>query len=434
MFISTLYGPERHNVPVMQRFGPINSAHGHRRLNVLFSRAKSRIVTYTSMDPGDIKVDEKKAKGVRMFRAWLEYSGSGQLPENHIPKGSTDSPFEDHVIRVIESLGFEAVPQVGVAGFRIDIGVRHPDWPYGFVLGVECDGATYHSSCSARDRDRLREEVLRSRGWKLHRIWSTDWFSNASGERARLKRVIEQQIEMLLESRVEKAIDLPSIELVEVPIADNRSRPETSNSSLLQDNPLNNGIEGAPSLNPINWQHCIASEASSVRTVSVGDKVRLRKLDETGEEMMVTLSSVRNSPEDGLISLATPLGEAILDAEEGEEIEYQVGAYIRKVKVVSFATESAAEILKADGGSWKGKSVELPHGTEIRMEYGGIWHEGRIENGYWLVNGERATAPSAAASVVADGTFRNGWHDWQVKRPGDSGFRLLDTLISPEDS
>lgn len=74
--------------------------------------------------------------------------------------------------------GCEVVPQVGVAGFRIDLGVRHPDWPYGYILGVECDGAAYHSSKSSRDRDRLRQEVLEGLGWRLHRIWSTDWFRN----------------------------------------------------------------------------------------------------------------------------------------------------------------------------------------------------------------------------------------------------------------
>jgi very-short-patch-repair endonuclease len=75
-------------------------------------------------------------------------------------------------------MGYEAVPQVGVAGYFIDIGVRHAEWQYGFVLGVECDGVTYHSAKSARDRDRLRQENLERLGWRLHRIWSTDWFNS----------------------------------------------------------------------------------------------------------------------------------------------------------------------------------------------------------------------------------------------------------------
>lgn len=343
MFISTLYGPERPDGPVMQRFGPINSAHGHRRLNVLFTRAKSRIVTFTSMKPSDIKVDDNKAKGVRMFRAWLEYSGSGLLPENTSVGGSTDSPFEDHVIRVIESLGYEAVPQVGIAGFRIDIGIRHPDWPYGFALGVECDGATYHSSRSARDRDRLREEVLRSRGWKLHRIWSTDWFSNASGERERLKAVIDQHVQELLKSRAEH-LKIQVSDANEASTTGEQHMPFVEVEPSTAQSELFNGDftrgRSAPNEEPASTDSSVRaiSETRHVRTVSVGDKVRLRKLDESGSEMMVTLSKNQNSPESGLIGLSTPLGEAIIDAEEGEVVEYQVGSYIRKVEIISFVS------------------------------------------------------------------------------------------------
>ncbi|WP_168217296.1 DUF4011 domain-containing protein [Paracoccus liaowanqingii] len=160
MFISTLYGPETVGGKTHQRFGPINSAHGHRRLNVLFTRAKRKIVTFTSLKPSDILVDEGKNKGVKMFRAWLEYCLTGSVPDTRPAGGATESPFEDFVVECIKQLGYEAVPQVGVAGYRIDIGVRHPDYPYGYILGVECDGAAYHSSRSSRDRDRLRQEVL----------------------------------------------------------------------------------------------------------------------------------------------------------------------------------------------------------------------------------------------------------------------------------
>ena len=90
-------------------------------------------------------------------------------------------------------MGVIAVPQVGVAGYFIDLGVRLES-EGDFILGIECDGATYHSSKSARDRDRLREEVIRSRGWKLHRIWSTDWFLNQRHEEIRLEKAIRDAI------------------------------------------------------------------------------------------------------------------------------------------------------------------------------------------------------------------------------------------------
>jgi very-short-patch-repair endonuclease/RecA/RadA recombinase len=186
IMISTLYGPEAETGKVYQRFGPVNSVHGHRRLNVLFSRAKEKIVTYSSMKPTDIQT-EGKAHGVAMLRAWLEFSHTGKMHEIATNRRSTDSPFEDFVIAQIEAAGFEAVPQVGASGYRIDIGVRHPDWEYGYILAVECDGAPYHSSKSSRDRDRLRQQVLEGLGWKFHRIWSTDWFRDPRRQIERLR-------------------------------------------------------------------------------------------------------------------------------------------------------------------------------------------------------------------------------------------------------
>jgi len=95
---------------------------------------------------------------------------------------------------VLRDLEFVAVPQVGQAGYRIDIGVRHPELPGRFVLGVECDGAAYHSSKVARDRDRLRQGVLEGLGWRLHRIWGPAWYRNRAGETARLKAAVDAAV------------------------------------------------------------------------------------------------------------------------------------------------------------------------------------------------------------------------------------------------
>lgn len=194
IMISTLYGPDAETKKVYQRFGPVNSVHGHRRLNVLFSRAKEKIVTYSSMKPTDIQA-EGKAYGVAMLRAWLEFSRTGQLTDVQTGRPEADSPFEDFVISQIEAAGYEAVPQVGASGYRIDIGVRHPDWPYGFVLAVECDGAPYHTSRSSRDRDRLRQQVLEGLGWHFHRIWSTDWFRDPRRQVEKLREALDAALE-----------------------------------------------------------------------------------------------------------------------------------------------------------------------------------------------------------------------------------------------
>ncbi|HWU43809.1 MAG TPA: AAA domain-containing protein, partial [Bdellovibrio sp.] len=173
IFIGTVYGPERVGEPVMQRFGPINGVAGKRRLNVLFSRAKQQIITFTSMKPQDVLADESKP-GPYMLKKWLEFtSNQGNFSIGEATHRLPDSDFEECVIAVVEQLGCIAVPQVGVSGYFIDIGVKHPKWENDFLFGIECDGASYHSSKSARDRDRLRQEVLESKGWKLHRIWST---------------------------------------------------------------------------------------------------------------------------------------------------------------------------------------------------------------------------------------------------------------------
>jgi hypothetical protein len=91
----------------------------------------------------------------------------------------------------LRQAGYEAVPQVGVDGFRIDIGVRHPGWPNGFLAGIECDGATYHSGVTVRDRDRLRQEILEDLGWRLYRVWSTDWFTNQDREMRKMLAWLE---------------------------------------------------------------------------------------------------------------------------------------------------------------------------------------------------------------------------------------------------
>ncbi|MEM9914019.1 MAG: DUF4011 domain-containing protein [Planctomycetota bacterium] len=193
MLISYTYGPDEASGKVMQRFGPINGKQGWRRLNVLVTRAKERVEVFSSMNPHDIKPTDRSSLGVEAMREYLEYAHTGMVPDRGlITDRSPDSPFELAVGGVIRELGYQWVPQVGVAGYFIDIGVCSPGYQHDFMLGIECDGATYHSSRSARDRDRLREDVILSRGWYLHRIWSTDWFLNYDDEVRRLKQALEQ--------------------------------------------------------------------------------------------------------------------------------------------------------------------------------------------------------------------------------------------------
>ncbi|MGZ9709437.1 DUF4011 domain-containing protein [Glaciimonas sp. GNP009] len=186
-------------------FGPLNKEGGHRRLNVAITRARVGVTIYSSIRPEDIDVSRTRATGVIDLKNYLEFAQKGPraLVEQSIPTGrEPDSPFEVEVIRALRNRGWIVHPQVGCSGYRLDIGVVHPDHPGTFLLGVECDGATYHSLPTARDRDRLRQFVLEGLGWTLHRIWSTDWWTDSEREMAKLEKVLNKK---LTESRVDMA-------------------------------------------------------------------------------------------------------------------------------------------------------------------------------------------------------------------------------------
>lgn len=183
IFISCTYGPSEIGGRVYQRFGPINSDVGWRRLNVLFTRSKKRMHIFSSMRAEDILISETSKRGVIALRNFLDYAEKGSMDGTPLHTGKEpDSDFEISVIEALHQAGFQCEPQVGVAGFFIDLAVKDPGKPGRYLMGIECDGATYHSAKSARDRDRLRQEVLERLGWRIRRIWSTDWYSNPQGE------------------------------------------------------------------------------------------------------------------------------------------------------------------------------------------------------------------------------------------------------------
>jgi very-short-patch-repair endonuclease len=190
IFISGTYGPDSSGAQ-HQRFGPITGANGHRRLNVLFTRAKDRVVVFSSLDPDRIRT-QGASRGIKALKEYLTYAKTGVLPESDADGGGPTNDFERSVGDILRSRGYEVAYQVGVAGFFIDIAVRNPAKPGVSILGIECDGATFHSSRSARDRDRLRQEILERRGWKIHRVWSTDWYKARSKEISRLLDRVER--------------------------------------------------------------------------------------------------------------------------------------------------------------------------------------------------------------------------------------------------
>jgi very-short-patch-repair endonuclease len=190
IFISTVYGKDAAG-NFFQRFGPINGAHGHRRLNVLFTRAKQQVRLFTSMNANDIRIEATSRWGVKALKNYLSYAQKGYLEASEITGKEPDSDFERWVMEMLQESGYETVPQLGVAGYFIDLAVRHPDRRGTYILGIECDGAMYHSARSVRDRDRLRQEVLERLKWNIYRIWSTDWFRNPRAEFQKLTNALE---------------------------------------------------------------------------------------------------------------------------------------------------------------------------------------------------------------------------------------------------
>ncbi|MDE1164685.1 MAG: DUF3320 domain-containing protein [Pseudomonas sp.] len=205
IYFSTTYGKDAAGVMSMN-FGPMNRPGGERRLNVAITRARQELVVFSTLRPEHIDLARTQAIGVRDLKHFLEFAERGPqaLAEANLGSvGGFDSPFEAAVADALAKKGWQVVTQIGVSSFRIDLGVVDPDAPGRFLAGVECDGATYHRSATARDRDKLREFILRGLGWEIVRIWSTDWWVDAVGT---AEKVHQRLNDLLAVSRAKQAI------------------------------------------------------------------------------------------------------------------------------------------------------------------------------------------------------------------------------------
>jgi very-short-patch-repair endonuclease len=192
IFLSVTYAKAADGV-LRYNFGALNGENGWRRLNVLTTRARRRMTVFASMHAADIAPTSAVSQGPRLLRDFLDYAEHGRLTlPNASASAAAESPFEREVMLALIERGLTVVPQVGVAGYRIDLGVVDDEVPGRFVCGIECDGVAYHASETARDRDRLRQQVLEARGWALVRVWSTDWFKDRAGQVERVVKFVEE--------------------------------------------------------------------------------------------------------------------------------------------------------------------------------------------------------------------------------------------------
>jgi very-short-patch-repair endonuclease len=196
IILSVGYGKDRAgSLPL--RFGPILSAGGRRRLNVAVTRAKQKVTVVSSFLYSDINSSQvRPGTGLEFLKSYIEYASSGG--KLLLTSELTTEPMNDFEMDVFDALsskGMILVPQVGCSKFRIDLAACHPSAPGKYVLAIECDGATYHSSYTARDRDRLRQQQLERLGWTFHRIWSTDWFLRRDEEVDRAMKAFNKAVE-----------------------------------------------------------------------------------------------------------------------------------------------------------------------------------------------------------------------------------------------
>ena len=203
MLFSLTYGPDQAG-KISVNFGPLNRDGGERRLNVAITRARERLIVFGSLRGEQIDIARTQAVGVHDLRKFLTFAEHGATALAGLHEGSVgdfDSDFEKEVAALLRLKGWQVVPQIGVSGFRVDLGIVDPDRPTIFIAGVECDGATYHRSATARDRDRLRQAVLENLGWTILRIWSTDWWTNAQRECERLDKALQALLTKTREDR-----------------------------------------------------------------------------------------------------------------------------------------------------------------------------------------------------------------------------------------
>ena len=215
IIFSVAVGPDKTG-RVTAQISSLNNEGGHRRLNVAVTRARRELLVFATLRPEQIDLGRTNAKGVIDFKHFLEFAENGAraIAEAFSPSGrGTESPFEDAVMLALEDKGWVVHPQIGVSFFRIDLGVVHPDFPGRYLAGVECDGAAYHRSATARDRDRLREMVLTDLGWRIRRIWSTEWWMDATTAMEKLDARLTADLEADRASRTAPVVE-PDTEVV----------------------------------------------------------------------------------------------------------------------------------------------------------------------------------------------------------------------------
>ena len=249
ILLSVCYGPDQAG-KISMNFGPLNKDNGERRLNVAITRARWEVVLFSSITADQINLSRTSSRGVADLKSFLDYADRGLRALAEVTtvdeSAECESYFEEEVSKALRTEGYEIHNQVGASGYRIDMAIVDPDNPGRYLLGIECDGANYHSSKNARDRDKLRESVLNDLGWKLHRIWSTDWWHSPKQEMEKIAIAVETAKKQRTMPKIAPPIAAPSPEgeepedeALEFPIIDRHAGTAPEEYQLYRNNRVN---------------------------------------------------------------------------------------------------------------------------------------------------------------------------------------------------
>ena len=186
IFISVGYGKTAEGT-LAHNFGPLSASGGERRLNVLISRAKTRCEVFCNFTGADIDLEKTEARGVAALKLFLTFAETGRFDAAAGEGPAAAAELEAEIALALRNAGYEVKTQIGASGFRVDLAVADPEVPGRFLLGIDCDGPQFRDARTARDRDRLRQQVLAAHGWVLHRVWSADWYLRPKSELARIE-------------------------------------------------------------------------------------------------------------------------------------------------------------------------------------------------------------------------------------------------------
>ena len=234
ILLSVGYGKDRSG-RLVYRFGPLLTKGGERRLNVAVTRARQRMTLVSSFDHHDMDPNRSSSRGVELLRLYIQYAASeGKILGETEQSGVPLNPFEKDIYDALTGKGISLLPQWGVSSYRIDMVAQHPQQPGRFVLAIECDGASYHSLPTARDRDRLRQQQLKALGWRFHRIWSTDWFMRREKEIQRAVDAYEAAVKYAHQVDAQKNKPIKPVPQTAQPFTSQSLTPEINSPTALR--------------------------------------------------------------------------------------------------------------------------------------------------------------------------------------------------------